>query len=139
VSTAESCTGGMLAGALASVSGASAYFLGSVVSYDNQVKVNQLGVRPETLVSFGAVSEEVVIEMAKGVKERLKTDYSIATSGVAGPTGGSPEKPVGTVWIAISGPTGTAAKKFQFGDVRERNIQRSVIAALNFLRIELQS
>lgn len=138
VSTAESCTGGMLAGAIASVAGASAYFMGSIISYDNQVKMDQLGVKAETLEEVGAVSEEVVVQMAEGVRKKLKTDYSLATSGIAGPTGGSVEKPVGTVWIAVSGPTGTKAKKFLFGDIRERNIQRSVIAALNMLRNELQ-
>lgn len=139
LSTAESCTGGSIAGAITSVSGASAYFLGSIVSYDNEVKIGQLGVKPETLDAVGAVSEEVVCQMAEGVKSRLKTDYSIATSGIAGPTGGTEEKPVGTVWIAVSGPNGTQAKKFLFGDVRERNISRSVTAALNMLRIELNS
>lgn len=139
LSTAESCTGGSIAGAITSVSGASAYFLGSIVSYDNEVKIGQLGVKPETLDAVGAVSEEVVRQMAEGVKSRLKTDYSIATSGIAGPTGGTEEKPVGTVWIAVSGPNGTQAKKFLFGDVRERNISRSVTAALNMLRIELNS
>lgn len=139
VSTAESCTGGSIAGAITSVSGASVYFLGSIVSYDNEVKIGQLGVKPETLDAVGAVSEEVVCQMAEGVKSRLKTDYSIATSGIAGPAGGTEEKPVGTVWIAVSGPKGTQAKKFLFGDVRERNISRSVTAALNMLRIELNS
>lgn len=139
LSTAESCTGGSIAGAITSVSGASAYFMGSIVSYDNEVKIGQLGVKPETLDAVGAVSEEVVCQMAEGVKSRLKTDYSIATSGIAGPTGGTEEKPVGTVWIAVSGTNGTQAKKFLFGDVRERNISRSVTAALNMLRIELNS
>jgi len=137
LSTAESCTGGMVAHLITSISGSSEYFLGSVVSYANEVKMEMLGVKEETLSRVGAVSEEVVRQMAEGVRLRLKTDYAISTSGIAGPTGGSEEKPVGTVWIAVAGPNGTTAKRFQFGHIRERNIEISAYNALNMLRKEL--
>lgn len=137
VSTAESCTGGLIAHKITSVSGSSEYFLGSIVSYANEVKMNAIGVSEENLKTYGAVSEEVVIQMAEGARRELKTDYSIATSGVAGPTGGTDEKPVGTVWIAISGPKRTTAKKFKMGHNRQRNIEISANTALNLLRKEL--
>lgn len=137
LSTAESCTGGLIAHKITSISGSSDYFLGSVVSYANEVKVEALGVSEENLKRFGAVSEEVVRQMAEGARKRLKTDYAIATSGVAGPTGGTEEKPVGTVWIAVATPTGTIAKKYQFGHNRERNIEISANTALNMLRKQL--
>lgn len=135
--TAESCTGGLIAHKITSISGSSDYFLGSVVSYANEVKMESLGVSVENLKRFGAVSEEVVRQMAEGARKRLKTDYAIATSGVAGPTGGTEEKPVGTVWIAVATPTGTVAKKYQFGHNRERNIEISANTALNMLRKQL--
>lgn len=137
LSTAESCTGGLIAHKITSISGSSDYYLGSVVSYANEVKIESLGVSEENLKEFGAVSEEVVRQMAKGVRSKLKTDYSIATSGVAGPTGGSEEKPVGTVWIAVATPTGTIAKKYLFGHDRGRNIEISANTALNMLRKQL--
>jgi nicotinamide-nucleotide amidase len=138
LSTAESCTGGYVAHLITSVAGSSAYFKGSVVSYDNDVKISTLGVKNETINTYGAVSRETVIEMAEGVKRSLKTDCSIAISGIAGPDGGTPEKPVGTVWVAISTPfEKTIAKKFLFGDNRERNIRRSALAALDLLRKRL--
>ena len=120
IATAESCTGGRLAAALNAQSGSSAYYMGSVVAYDNSVKTNILGVSPETLNSEGAVSESTVRQMAKGVRALLHTDYAIATSGIAGPTGGTPDKPVGTVWIAWATPNGTDAQCFHFGAARER-------------------
>ena len=120
IATAESCTGGRLAAALNAQSGASAYYMGSVVAYDNSVKTNILGVSPETLNSEGAVSESTVRQMAEGVRALLHTDYAIATSGIAGPTGGTPDKPVGTVWIAWATPNGTEAQCFHFGAARER-------------------
>ena len=120
IATAESCTGGRLAAALNAQSGSSAYYMGSVVAYDNSVKTNILGVSPETLNSEGAVSESTVRQMAEGVRALLHTDYAIATSGIAGPTGGTPDKPVGTVWIAWATPNGTDAKCFHFGAARER-------------------
>lgn len=102
LSTAESCTGGGVAALITSVPGSSGYFKGGIVAYDNEVKKNLLGVSPETLSAYGAVSRETVIEMAKGAMNRLKTDCAIATSGIAGPGGGTLEKPVGTVWIAVA-------------------------------------
>ena len=120
IATAESCTGGRLAAALNAQSGSSAYYMGSVVAYDNSVKTNILGVSPETLNTEGAVSESTVRQMAKGVRALLHTDYAIATSGIAGPTGGTPDKPVGTVWIAWATPNGTEAQCFHFGAARER-------------------
>ena len=120
IATAESCTGGRLAAALNAQSGSSAYYMGSVVAYDNSVKTNILGVSPETLNSEGAVSESTVRQMAEGVRALLHTDYAIATSGIAGPTGGTPDKPVGTVWIAWATPNGTEAQCFHFGAARER-------------------
>ena len=120
IATAESCTGGRLAAALNAQSGSSAYYMGSVVAYDNSVKTNILGVSPEILNSEGAVSESTVRQMAEGVRALLHTDYAIATSGIAGPTGGTPDKPVGTVWIAWATPNGTEAQCFHFGAARER-------------------
>ena len=120
IATAESCTGGRLAAAINAQSGSSAYYMGSVVAYDNSVKTNILGVSPETLNSEGAVSESTVRQMAEGVRALLRTDYAIATSGIAGPTGGTPDKPVGTVWIAWATPNGTEAQCFHFGAARER-------------------
>ena len=120
IATAESCTGGRLAAALNAQSGSSAYYMGSVVAYDNSVKTHVLGVLPETLCSDGAVSEATVRQMAEGVRGLLHTDIAIATSGIAGPTGGTVEKPVGTVWIAWATPWGTEARCCHFGAVRER-------------------
>lgn len=134
LSTAESCTGGLVAHMLTSVPGSSEYYWGSIVSYSYEVKTNELNVPVEMLEKFGAVSEETVKQMAIGVRERLKTDYSIAISGIAGPDGGTDDKPVGTVWIAVAKEDFVFAKKFQFGDNRERNILRSSIMALAMLR-----
>jgi nicotinamide-nucleotide amidase len=120
IATAESCTGGRLAAVLNAQSGASAYYMGSVVAYDNSVKTNILGVSPFTLDVDGAVSESTVREMGESVRALLQTDYAIATSGIAGPTGGTPDKPVGTVWIAWATPDGTQAQCFHFGAARER-------------------
>lgn len=137
LSTAESCTGGMIAHQITSVSGSSSYFLGSVVSYANEVKMESLGVSEENLKNHGAVSEQVVRQMAEGVRERLHTDYAIATSGIAGPDGGTDEKPVGTVWIAIATPKETISKRYLFGHNRTRNISVSANTALNMLRKQL--
>ena len=120
IATAESCTGGRLAAVLNAQSGASAYYMGSVVAYDNSVKTNILGVSPSTLDADGAVSESTVRQMAEGVRTLLHTDYAIATSGIAGPTGGTADKPVGTVWIAWATPDGTQTQCFHFGAARER-------------------
>ena len=132
IATAESCTGGRLAAALNSQSGSSAYYMGSVVAYDNTIKEQVLGVQQDTLTHHGAVNEQTVREMAEGVRKLMHTDYAIATSGIAGPTGGTPDKPVGTVWIAWATPKGTEAQCFHFGAAREREqiTQRAVTAAL---------
>ena len=132
IATAESCTGGRLAAALNAQSGASAYYMGSVVAYENSIKQQVLGVQHDTLLQHGAVSEQTVLQMAEGVRALMHTDYAIATSGIAGPTGGTPDKPVGTVWIAWATPTGTQTKCFHFGAAREREqiTQRAVTAAL---------
>ena len=120
ISTAESCTGGRLAAMLNAQSGSSAFYMGSVVAYANEIKEQVLGVQHDTLLKYGAVSEQTVLEMANGVRKLLNTDYAIATSGIAGPTGGTAEKPVGTVWIAWATPEGTEAKCYHFGAARER-------------------
>ena len=132
IATAESCTGGRLAAVLNAQSGSSAYYMGSVVAYDNRIKEQVLGVAHDTLMEWGAVSEQTVREMAEGARTLMQTDYAIATSGIAGPTGGTPDKPVGTVWIAWAMPEGTIAKCFHFGVAREREqiTQRAVTAAL---------
>ena len=120
IATAESCTGGRLAAALNAQSGSSAYYMGSVVAYDNSIKEQVLGVQRDTLMQYGAVSEQTVLQMAEGVRTLMRTDFAIATSGIAGPTGGTPDKPVGTVWIAWATPIGTEAQCFHFGAARER-------------------
>ena len=132
ISTAESCTGGRLAAALNAQSGASIYYMGSIIAYDNSVKNTVLGVSPTTLNTDGAVSESTVRQMADGVLRLLHTDYAIATSGIAGPTGGTSDKPVGTVWIAWATPQGTETECFHFGAAREREqiTQRAVTTAL---------
>ncbi len=137
--TAESCTGGYIAHLITSVAGSSGYFEGSVVSYSNPVKEKTLGVSSKTLEEFGAVSEQVVLEMARGAQKRLNTDYAIAVSGIAGPSGGTDEKPVGTTWVAIATPEKTFAKRFRFGEHRGRNIRRAALAAMNMLRLELKT
>ncbi len=134
LATAESCTGGYIAHLLTSVSGSSDYFIGSVISYANQIKINELGVSPADIENHGAVSQQVVEQMAKGVLQKYGVDYAIATSGVAGPNGGTLEKPVGTVWIAVATKTNVISKLFTFGKVRSINIERSAIAALGMLR-----
>ncbi|MBX7109118.1 MAG: competence/damage-inducible protein A [Chitinophagales bacterium] len=134
VSTAESCTGGLIAYRITSVPGASDYFSGSIISYADNVKHNLLGVSNETLLQYGAVSEATVCEMAQGVLSKMKTSYAIAVSGIAGPDGGTDEKPVGTVWIAIAGSAKTVARKFLFSGNRERNMELTSINALNMLR-----
>ena len=137
VATAESCTGGYVSHLITKVAGSSQYFLGGVVSYSNDVKINELGVQPETLAAHGAVSEQTVVEMAEGVRQRLKTTYGIAASGIAGPDGGTDEKPVGTIWLACAGPSGTVTHKLQLGKYREQNIQFTGIYLLNLLRKQI--
>lgn len=138
VSTAESCTGGYISHLLTSIPGSTAYFIGSIISYAYEIKENELQISKEVLQKNGAVSQIVVEQMAQTIRKKYKTDYSIATSGIAGPAGGTEEKPVGTVWIAIATPEKIISKKFLFGNNRERNIQKSAHAALNMLKEELE-
>ena len=137
VSAAESCTGGTISALLTSVPGSSGYYLGSVTSYANDVKTKVLGVPAEILRNKGAVSSECVAAMAEGVRRLTGSDYSIATSGIAGPDGGSEEKPVGLVWIGVSTPQGTETFNAVFKGDRKRNIERFAATALNYLRIRL--
>jgi len=135
LAVAESCTGGYLSHLITSIPGSSVYFKGSVTAYANKIKQDLLGVRKESLETFGAVSRQVAEEMVAGVKDRFKVDYAVATTGIAGPGGGTPEKPVGTVWIAVAGCGKIYAYKYAFaGDERERNIIRSSQTALQLLR-----
>jgi len=134
MATAESCTGGYIAHLITSIPGSSAYYKGSVVSYANDAKENILGVNHETLISVGAVSEETVKEMVKGAIKTLHVDFAIATSGIMGPDGGTDEKPVGTVWIAVGNKNKTEAKQFNFRFDRSRNINMTAYTALNMLR-----
>ena len=137
VSTAESCTGGSISAMFTSVPGSSEYFLGSVTSYANSVKSGVLGVPEEIIAKYGAVSSECVAEMAEGVRRITGSDFSVATSGIAGPGGGSEAKPVGTVWIGVSSPKETKTYKMQFKGDRKRNIERFAANALNILRITI--
>ena len=137
LSLAESCTGGNIAHLITGVSGSSNYFKGSVVAYSNDIKQQVLNVDPKSIQQNGAVSKQVVEQMATGVRNSFKSDYAIATSGVAGPTGGTKQKPVGTVWIAVAYNEGVVSKKFNFGNNRGRNIQISSLSALNMLRLVL--
>lgn len=132
--TAESCTGGYISEIMTSIPGASDYFKGSIVSYSNEIKESILGVKSETLEQFGAVSEQTVQEMLAGALKNLNVDIAIAVSGVAGPTGGSPEKPVGCVYIGIANKKKSYIKRLQFTQNRERNIQLSAITALVMLK-----
>lgn len=139
IATAESCTGGRLAALLNEQSGSSAYYMGSVIAYDNSVKQQVLGVQVETLATDGAVSEACVRQMAEGVRRLLHTDYAIATSGIAGPTGGTPDKPVGTVWIAWATPKGTKAECCHFGGDRAQITAGAAMAAIGKLLLLLKS
>jgi nicotinamide-nucleotide amidase len=134
LAVAESCTGGNIAHFITSNPGSSAYFKGAVVAYFNEIKIKLLGVPSEMIESDGAVSKQVAEAMAIGAQKALNADYTIATTGIAGPDGGSEEKPVGTVWIAVAGPSGVKSEKFIFRHNRERNIIRSTQTALNLLR-----
>lgn len=134
LSLAESCTGGYISHLITSIAGSSAFYQGGVVPYHNQFKHDLLGVSNDVFGKHGAVSEECVKAMALGVKGKFNSNYSIAVSGIAGPTGGSEDKPVGTVWIAIASDAGVVAERFQFGTDRNRNIRMTALAALNKLR-----
>jgi nicotinamide-nucleotide amidase len=134
LATAESCTGGYIAHQITAVSGSSAYFEGSVITYSNDLKMSLLGVKMETLGTHGAVSEATVREMCSGARERLGTDFALAVTGIAGPNGGTPEKPVGTIWVGIAGPNGVATEKLTFSRDRLKNIHLTSVYALSFLR-----
>jgi len=137
IAVAESCTGGYISHMITTIAGSSAYFRGGVTPYQNDIKINLLGVNAETIFKHGAVSEETVIEMAENVRRLYHTDYGIATSGIAGPGGATPEKPVGTIWIAVSSDKGTTARKLQLWKDRELNIKTTAIAVLNMARLSL--
>ncbi|WP_449440471.1 competence/damage-inducible protein A [Pedobacter steynii] len=137
LSTAESCTGGYIAQLITQHPGCSSVYIGGAVVYSNKLKESVLGVNPETLNNHGAVSEQTVKEMALGALTHFKTDYAVAVTGVAGPDGGTPGKPVGTVWIAVASSRGIVARLFNFGNKRAQNIERSAIAALTMILNEL--
>jgi nicotinamide-nucleotide amidase len=130
LATAESCTGGNIAHEITAVPGSSDVFVGSIVSYSNAVKEGNLGVQHATLEQHGAVSEETVIQMAEGARARLGADYAVATSGIAGPGGGTPDKPVGTVWTAVAAPTGTKTRLLHLPGSRDRVITRTTMEVL---------
>ena len=133
LSTAESCTGGYIAHLITQNAGSSKVYLGGAVSYADQLKESILGVKPETIAQFGAVSEQTVTGMAEGALANFNSDYAIAVTGIAGPDGGTPDKPVGTVWISVARKGKTVVKKLTFGNKRRQNIERSAISALNML------
>lgn len=138
LSTAESCTGGGIAALITSVPGSSSYFKGGIVAYSNEVKMNLLHVSPQTLEKHGAVSRETVIEMAKGAMEALKTECAVATSGIAGPGGGTLEKPVGTIWMAVACRDKIVTRKEE-GDLgRTENVKRTIQDVLAMLCSELE-
>ncbi|MEO7562274.1 MAG: nicotinamide-nucleotide amidohydrolase family protein, partial [Ferruginibacter sp.] len=134
VCTAESCTGGYIAHLLTSLPGCSEFYNGSIISYSYKAKEDLLNVSEKTLLTYGAVSEEVVLEMAKGALQQIKTDYAIAVSGIMGPGGGIKDKPVGTVWIAVGNSEKIITQKLHFRFERQRNIQLTAVNALNMLR-----
>lgn len=137
LATAESCTGGNIAHRFTAMPGASEYFKGGVVAYSNEVKIALLGVDPESLNRYGAVSQSVAEQMAEGVRRATGVTYGISTTGIAGPTGGTPEKPVGTVWMAVATPNGVFSRRMVFGSVRSQNIERASSNCINLLRLQL--
>lgn len=137
LATAESCTGGNISKRITSVAGSSAYYMGSVVAYSNDVKRRVLGVKATTLEEFGAVSELTVREMVTGTLHLLGVDYAIAVSGIAGPDGGTPDKPVGTIWVAVGNKERTITRRLQLGRERSRNVEMASSIALNMLRLLL--
>lgn len=138
IATAESCTGGHIGHLITRVPGSSRYFMGGIIAYSNEVKERQLGVKPETLKNHGAVSEATIREMAENVRKILNTDIGVASSGVAGPGGGSPEKPVGTVWVAYADAENTYSKKLQLTPDRSININLSSNIVLDMVRRKLE-
>ena len=137
LATAGSCTGGNIAHRFTAMPGASEYFKGGVVAYSNEVKMALLGVDPESLNHYGAVSQSVAEQMAEGVRRATGATYGISTTGIAGPTGGTPEKPVGTVWMAVATPNGVFSRRMVFGSVRSQNIERASSNCINLLRLQL--
>ncbi len=138
LATAESCTGGLVAQRITSVSGSSAYYLGGVVAYANEAKEDLLGVRHETLLAHGAVSEETALEMANGARERLGADIGVATTGIAGPTGGTPEKPVGLVYVALSAIDAQLCQRHLWRGDRASNNEQSTEAVLGLVKVYLE-
>ncbi len=134
---AESCTGGLISHRITRIAGSSAYYLGGAVTYANEAKMNFLGVSAATLEKHGAVSEQTALEMSRGIRERTGAAFALAVTGIAGPGGGSPEKPVGTVWLSIAGPQSHQARLWRFHGERERIILGASQAALNWLRLTL--
>ena len=134
LAVAESCTGGLLAKRLTDIAGSSRYFLGGIVSYNNNVKVSTLGVPIEILQAHGAVSKETVIAMAEGVRQKLGSTWGVGITGIAGPTGATPGKPVGLVYVGLAGPRSARAFRFRFWGSRDAIRRRAVIAALDLLR-----
>jgi nicotinamide-nucleotide amidase len=138
IASAESCTGGLIAHLITSVPGSSAFFKGGVISYSNEIKENILKVNADDLLKSGAVSEIVVEQMAEGARHLLNTDYVVSTSGIAGPDGGTLEKPVGTVWIAVASKDKTISTCFNFSNNRDRNIEKSANMAIDMLYKEIK-
>ncbi len=134
LATAESCTAGNIAAVITAIPGSSHFYKGGIIAYSDEVKVNLLGVNPETLEKNGAVCEEVVIEMAKGAMKSMNSDCAVATSGIAGPTGGTPEKPVGTVWIAVTMKDKVMTMKASGDEGRNKNIENATLNALQMLQ-----
>jgi nicotinamide-nucleotide amidase len=139
LATAESCTGGNIAHRITSIAGSSTYFLGSIVSYSNEIKIQQLGVSPESIQEHGAVSQEVVEEMARGVLKKLNADIAVSVSGIAGPGGATESKPVGTVWIGVCSKNKCLSRRFQFGQLRERNIEMATLSAFAMIKELLEA
>ena len=139
LATAESCTAGNIAAVITAIPGSSRFYKGGIVAYSNEVKTNLLNVNPETLQTKGAVSEETVIEMVKGAMKSMNSDCAIATSGIAGPTGGSPENPVGTVWIAVGMKDKIIKQKIDGDEGRQKNIEKATLNALQLLKKILQN
>jgi nicotinamide-nucleotide amidase len=139
LSLAESCTGGNISAMVTSIPGSSAYYKGGTVAYSNEIKTSELNVSPYTLIISGAVSQEVAEQMADGSRSRFNTDFALAVTGIAGPDGGTPEKPVGTTWIAVASKKRIVSHCYHFGDNRGRNIQRASVSALFMLLKEIKN
>ena len=139
LATAESCTAGNIAAIITAIPGSSHFYKGGIIAYSDEVKIKLLGVNPEILESQGAVSEETVIEMAKGAMKSMNSDCAIATSGIAGPTGGTPDKPVGTVWIAAAMRNKIITMKANGDEGRNKNIENATLNALQLLQKLLQN